>query len=213
MVRAVIFDLDGVLTDTAEHHFLAWTHLAEAEGLAFDRDLNEQLRGRSRRASLELILGDRRLDEPTMTALMERKNARYVQLLQQLGPDDVLPGARALVQDARRRGWGVAVGSASRNARFVLDRLGLTPLFDVVVDGTVPGRAKPAPDVFLAAAAALGVDPAEVVVIEDATSGVDAALAAGMQVIGVGPPQRVGHAHHRVDRTDQVDLDVVERRS
>lgn len=208
-VRAVIFDLDGVLTDTAELHYLGWQRLADEHGLPFDRAANEALRGVSRRESLLRLLDGRSVDPATFEAMMEAKNAYYLEHLGGMTPDDALPGAVALVADCRARGLEVAVGSSSKNAAYVLDKLGIAHLFDAVADGTTVEVAKPAPDVFLAAAAQLGVEPAACVVVEDAESGVDAALAAGMRAVGVGPAERVGHAHHRFATTREVDLDVV----
>jgi beta-phosphoglucomutase len=208
-IRAVIFDLDGVITDTAEFHYLGWQRLADEEGIAFDREANEALRGLSRRESLEAMLGDREVAEDDLQRMMDRKNGYYVDSLAQMGPQDALPGAVELVDAARDRGLSVAIGSSSRNARLVLDKLGLTDRFDAIADGHSVERAKPAPDLFLEAARMLGVAPEACVVVEDAASGVDAALAAGMVAVGVGPPDRVGHAHHRFDTTADVDLDVV----
>jgi len=207
--RAVIFDLDGVLTDTADFHYLAWQALADDEGLPFDRAANEHLRGVSRRDSLLLILGDRQVDEAALERMMERKNELYLASLEHMGPEDALPGARELVCDARHRGLLVAIGSSSKNARFVLDKLGLSDAFDAVADGNSVERAKPAPDLFLKAAEMLGVEPSACIVVEDAASGVDAALAAGMTAVGVGPQDRVGHAHHRFDTTADIDLSAV----
>ncbi len=207
--RVVIFDLDGVLTDTAEFHYRGWYQLAVEHGLAFDRALNEDLRGLSRSSSLEVILRDRTVEETTFAAMAERKNALYREQLATLGPDDVLPGAMALVDEARARGCKVAIGSSSRNARFVLDRLGLTDRFDAIADGATTADAKPAPDLFLAVARMLGEPPEACVVIEDATSGVEAAHAAGMRAVGVGPYERVGSAELVFATTADVDLDAV----
>ncbi|MFU8839982.1 MAG: beta-phosphoglucomutase [Nitriliruptoraceae bacterium] len=204
--RAVIFDLDGVLTETAEYHYLGWQRLADEEGLAFDREANEALRGLSRGESLKALLGDREVDAATFDAMMERKNGYYVDSLQDMSPKDLLPGAISLVTDAKRRGMKVAIGSSSKNARFVLDKLQITDLFDAIADGHTVERAKPAPDLFLAAADLLGVDPAHCIVIEDAGAGIDAALAAGMTAVGTGPEERVGHGHVRFDATRDVDL-------
>lgn len=208
-IRAVIFDLDGVLTDTAEHHYLAWQELADAEGLAFDRDANDALRGLSRADSLRRVLGDREITDEVFEALMARKNEAYVARLADMTPGDLLTGALGLVDACRQRGLAVAIGSSSRNARRVLDALAITDRFDAIADGTTVEAAKPAPDVFLAAASMLGVDPAACVVVEDAGAGVDAALAAGMTAVGIGPSSRVGHADHVFASTADVDLDAV----
>jgi beta-phosphoglucomutase len=208
-LQAVIFDLDGVLTDTAEFHYLAWQELADAEGLPFDREANEALRGVSRADSLRLVLGDREVGEDEFQRMMAGKNERYVELLADMSPDDLLPGALELVEACRDRGLKVAIGSSSRNAPTVLDALGITDRFDAVADGSTVAVAKPAPDLFLAAARLLGVDPSRCAVVEDAEAGVDAALAAGMLVVGIGPAERVGHAHLVFDSTADVDLDAV----
>lgn len=208
-VQAIIFDLDGVLTDTAEFHYRAWQQLADRYDLAFDREANEQLRGVSRSDSLRLLLGDRDVTGTEFEAMMAEKNATYVDALAGMGPNDALPGARALVDACRERGLRVAIGSSSRNARTVLDALELTDRFDAIADGDTVAAAKPAPDLFLAAAEMLEVAPAGCVVVEDAAAGVDAALAAGMWAVGVGPATRVGHAHLVYPATDDVDLDAL----
>lgn len=208
-LQAVIFDLDGVLTDTAEFHYLAWQELADAEGLPFDRDANEALRGVSRADSLRLLLGDRQVPEDDFARMMASKNERYVELLADMSAADLLAGAIELVDACRDRGLRVAIGSSSKNAPTVLAALGIADRFDAIADGTTVGVAKPAPDLFLAAARMLDVDPARCAVVEDAAAGVDAALAAGMVVVGVGPPGRVGHAHLVFAGTADVDLDAV----
>jgi beta-phosphoglucomutase len=207
--RAVIFDLDGVITDTAEFHYLGWQRLADEVGIPFDREANERLRGLSRRESLLAMLGDREVPEDELAAMMERKNGYYVDSLGEMGPEDALPGAVELVESARAHGLAVAIGSSSKNARTVLDKLELTDRFDAIADGHSVENAKPAPDLFLAAAELLDVEPEACIVVEDAASGVDAALAAGMTAVGVGPEERVGHAHHRFDTTADVDLAAV----
>ncbi len=202
----VIFDLDGVLTDTAEFHYLAWQALADDEGLPFDREANEQLRGVSRRDSLLLILGDREVSEDDLQDMMARKNELYLRYLEEMSPQYALPGAVSLVIDAKRRGMKVAIGSSSKNAPFVLDKLEIAGLFDAVADGNSVENAKPEPDLFLKAAEFLGLPAENCIVVEDAESGVDAALAAGMIAVGVGPHERVGHAHHRFDTPADIDL-------
>ena len=193
-VRGLIFDLDGVLTDTAEFHYRAWQRLADEEGLPFNRQANEKLRGVSRRESLLLILGQRVYPAAQIQAMMDRKNGYYLQAVQAISPSDLLPGARELLLEIRAAGLKSAVGSASQNAAEVLDRLGLRPLLDAVSDGFSVERPKPAPDLFLHTAAQLGLPPAECVVVEDATAGVEAALAGGFHTIGLGPSERVGQA-------------------
>lgn len=194
MITAFIFDLDGVLTDTAEYHYRAWKRLADEAGLPFTRDDNERLRGVSRRESLMLILKGRAYPEEKIQEMMARKNGYYLEFIKDIRPRDLLPGAKELLEEIRAAGLKSAVGSASRNAGEVIDRLGLRPLLDAVADGHSVGRQKPAPDLFLHAAAQLSLPPVECVVIEDAAAGIEAAKAGGFRVVGVGPRERVGGA-------------------
>lgn len=194
-IKGFIFDLDGVLTDTAEYHYRAWKRLAGELGIPFTREENEALRGIPRRESLLLLLKGRTLPEATLNELMERKNGYYLEYICEISPRDVLPGARELLSEIRAAGLKAALGSASKNAREVIERLGIADLLDAVADGYSVTRQKPAPDLFLHAAALLGLAPAECVVVEDAAAGVEAALAGGFAVIGIGPRERVGKAH------------------
>lgn len=211
MIRAFILDLDGVLTDTAEYHFRAWKRLADEEGVPFGRQANEQLRGVSRRRSLELLLRHRVADysEEQMQEMMDRKNGYYQSLLETITRDDLLSGARQLIDAMKRRGLSIAIGSASKNTRLVLEKLHITDVFDGIADGHSVTRAKPAPDVFVYAAGQLGVPVASCAVVEDAESGVQAALTGGMIAVGIGPEERVGAAHFRYDTTAHVDLDEI----
>jgi kojibiose phosphorylase len=195
VIRAFIFDLDGVLTDTAEYHYLGWQRLADEEGIPFDRAAGDALRGVARRDSLLRILDGRRADEAQLQEMMDRKNRYYVESLADIDADAVLSGVLELVTGARAAGLLTAVGSASKNATMVLERLGIAGLFDYVADGNTVTVHKPAPDLFLAVAEALHVRPEQAVVFEDATSGVEAALAGGFVAIGLGPRERVGAAH------------------
>lgn len=185
-IRAFIFDLDGVITDTAEYHFLAWERLAREEGLSFTRADNEHLRGVSRRESLLRILKGRTLPEATLQAWMARKNAYYLTYLETITPADCLPGVVRFLTEARAAGIGVGLGSASQNARMVLNRLQLEPMFDIIGDGHVVAHTKPAPDLFIWVAGGLGVPAAQAVVFEDAAAGIDAARAAGCRCVGLG---------------------------
>ncbi|WP_448266688.1 beta-phosphoglucomutase [Nostoc sp. DSM 114159] len=194
-IQGFIFDLDGVLTDTAELHYLAWQKLADEEGIPFNREANEALRGVSRRASLMLIVGDRAYSEAQIEEMMERKNRYYVELIQNMTSQDLLPGAIALLDELRQAGIKIGIGSASKNAQTVIERLGIADKVDAIADGYSVQEPKPAPDLFLYAAKQLGIEPAQSVVVEDAAAGVEAALAAGMWAIGLGPVERVGAAH------------------
>jgi kojibiose phosphorylase len=194
-VKAVIFDLDGVLTNTSEYHYRAWKRLADELGIPFDRRRNELLRGVPRRRSLELILDGRPATEEQVQEWMARKNRYYVGFIQRMTPADILPGALELLEELRGSGVGIGIGSASKNTRTVLDRTRLQRWVDAVSDGYSVRRQKPAPDLFLHCARQLSVAPSQAIVVEDAASGVQAALAGGFWTVGLGPQGRVGAAH------------------
>lgn len=194
-IAGVIFDLDGVLTDTSEFHYLGWKRLADEEGIPFDRERNEALRGVSRRDSLRYLLDGRSVTEAQLEAMMARKNAYYLELIQTITPDHLLPGVLQLLEDLQTHGIKIAIGSASKNAREVVQRLGIADRIDAIADGYSVANSKPAPDVFLHAAALLDLEPTACIVVEDAASGVEAALRAGAWTIGLGPAERVGAAH------------------
>jgi beta-phosphoglucomutase len=193
-IRGFIFDLDGVLTDTAEYHYLGWQRLADELGINFSREQNEALRGVSRRQSLELLLAGRKYPEAEMQAMMERKNRYYIEMLDRITPNDLLPGVRHLLDELHTAGIKIALGSASKNAPEVVRRLGIGPDLDAVADGSSVIRPKPAPDLFVYAAGMLRIPVAECVVVEDATAGIEASHASGMRAIGIGPTERVGQA-------------------
>ena len=203
-IGAVIFDLDGVITDTAEYHYRAWQRLADELGIAFDRAANEAFRGVGRDDCLRLLLGGRQV--ANFDELATRKNRYYVESLDAITPADILPGATALLAELKASGIPVAIGSASKNTRIVLKGLGLSDAFDAVIDGTMITHSKPDPQVFTKAAAALGVSPGRCLVVEDATAGVEAGLAAGMWTLGIGPVSRVGAAHAVVPSLDGLTL-------
>lgn len=211
-LRAVLFDLDGVITDTAEYHYLAWQRLADEEGLPFDRTRNELLRGVSRRASLDILLAGRSLDEATAQAWMARKNGYYQDYLQQVTPHELLPGVVPLLDQIDNAGLAAGIVSASNNALTVLDRLGIAHRFAVIIAGpeaeVPPGynRPKPHPDLFLLAAARLHLPPGACVVVEDAASGIAGARSAGMATVGIGPATRVGEADVVLNDLDGVTL-------
>lgn len=195
--HAFIFDLDGVLTDTARLHLNAWANLARELDLPFDPGMEDRLRGLSRMDSLELVLGAQaaRFSPERKRALAEHKNAAYVEALAEMDERDLLPGALAALLAVRAAGCGLALASASRNAPTVLARLGIAELFHHIVDPACTPRGKPAPDIFLAAAAALEVPPSHCVGIEDAVAGIQAIRSAGMVAIGIGDPLTLSDAH------------------
>jgi beta-phosphoglucomutase len=193
-IQGFIFDLDGVLVDTAEYHYRGWQRLADEEGLPFDRTANEALRGIPRRESLMLILQGRTFPEEKIQEMMERKNRYYVEYIQQITPQDMLPGALNLLNEIRQAGLKCAIGSASKNTCRVVEKLGIEHLVDAISDGYSVTHPKPAPDLFLHAAAQLGLPPAVCVVVEDAAAGVEAAIAGGFHSVGLGPVERVGAA-------------------
>lgn len=193
-IQGFIFDLDGVLSSTSETHYLAWQRVADEEGLPFDRHANEALRGISRKASLMHIIGSRHYSEAELLEMMERKDRYYIELIQALTPADLLPGVLELLKEIKLSKKKIAIGSASKNARSVVDKLGIAEFIDVIADGHSVKLPKPAPDLFLFAASELALEPVHCLVVEDATVGIEAANAAGMWSIGIGPQERVGAA-------------------
>jgi beta-phosphoglucomutase len=209
---AVLFDLDGVLTDTADLHYRSWKILAEELDVPFDRQANEALRGVSRMQSLELMLGAHtdRFTLEQKQAIADRKNEEYQRLVGEMTPDDLFAGVRTLLVQLRAGGAKIAVASASKNCQIVVDQLALRDLVDAVVDGHDAPKSKPDPQVFQVAAEQIGVPAERCVVVEDAEAGVAAGLAAGMKVIGIGPAERVGAAHLRVDETGTLRVDQIQ---
>ena len=211
--RAAIFDLDGVLVDSARLHFVAWKRIADELGIAFDEHDNEALKGVDRMGSLDhiLALGGMSLDLPAREELAARKNGYYLDALETMSDADILPGATALLASARAAGLSLGVASASRNAVMVLERAGLSNSIDFVADAARVARSKPAPDIFLACAAGLGVVPAACVGFEDAAAGVAAIKAADMVAIGIGDATILAEADLVFASTAVVDLGRVLR--
>ncbi len=187
-MKACIFDMDGVIVDSAKYHFLAWQRLAEELSIDFNHHDNEALKGLSRVDSLERILikGGLQLDNNTKEVLMDKKNKWYLEFISDMRPEEVLPGVKEFLEMLKEEGVKIGLGSSSKNAQMILDKTNLSPYFDVVVDGNQVTFSKPDPEVFINGARQLNVMPAEVVVFEDAEAGVDAALSGGFHVIGVG---------------------------
>lgn len=205
-IKAFIFDLDGVLTDTAEYHYRAWKRLADDVSIPFSREDNEALRGIPRRESLLLILKGRHYPESQIQQMMEQKNNYYLEFIREVSARDVLPGARELLIQIREAGLKSALGSASRNAPEVIERLGIAKLLDAVADGNSVKRQKPAPDLFLYAAHQLGLLPEECIVVEDAAAGIQAARAGGFRSVGLGPRERFSEADIIFSSLEKVSL-------
>lgn len=199
-LRACLFDLDGVIVDTAKYHYIAWRETAQDLGFDFTEKDNERLKGVSRQRSLEILLeiGGIDLRDAEKTALAEKKNALYLTYIKKMTPDEILPGAVAFLTACRRQGLATALATASKNSGVILDRLEIAPYFDVVMDGNKVSRTKPDPEVFLNCARDLHIAPEECAVFEDAEAGIEAALAAGMLAIGIGSPEILNRAHHVV---------------
>jgi alpha,alpha-trehalose phosphorylase len=189
-LKAVIFDLDGVIADTAVVHHAAWKKLADEIGVPFDDATGERMKGVDRRGSLDILLqaATRSYTETEKHTLAAHKNDYYRAQIERFGPQDLLPGARTAIEQVRRAGLKVALASASRNAGLLLERLGIADLFDAVVDANRISRSKPDPEIFLAAANALGVAPDECIGVDDAAAGIASIHAAGMAAVGIGHP-------------------------
>lgn len=198
---AVIFDLDGVICSTDEYHYLAWKELADSLALPFDRQYNNRLRGVSRIESLNLILalGERQYSDEEKQAMAQKKNDTYRRLLERMCPadvsDDVLSTLKALKEK-----YPLAIGSSSRNTKFILSRIGLLDFFDAIVDGNDISASKPDPEVFLKAAAALDRKPALSLVVEDAAAGIEAAMRGGFDSAGIGDASRLDGATYHIEK-------------
>lgn len=208
MIKACLFDLDGVIVDTAKYHYIAWRELAKEMGFDFTENDNERLKGVSRMASLDILLeiGGIELNQEEKEKLATRKNEHYLSFILKMQPDEILPGAREFLEMCRENGIATALGSASKNAMTILNRLELTHLFDAIVDGNKTAKAKPDPEVFLKGAEELGVEASQCVVFEDAEAGVEAALAAGMKCVGIGSPDILSKADLVISGLDQMEI-------
>ena len=189
-INAFLFDLDGVIVDTAVYHYQAWKRLANELGFDISEEFNEKLKGISRMDSLDLILayGGLTLPDERKYQLATQKNEWYLELVSRMTPDDILPGVATFFAQTRKAGLKTALGSASKNAPLILERIGMTEAFDVIIDGTKVNKSKPDPEVFTKGADELGIPYAECVVFEDAVAGIEAGKRAGMFTVGIGSP-------------------------
>lgn len=201
MIKACIFDLDGVLVDTAHYHFLAWKRLAKEFDYELTEEINEELKGVSRMKSLEIVLNHANvtLENQKKELMADRKNTWFTEYVHNMNPDELFPGVRELFGRLKKDNIRIALASSSKNAQTIIEILGIQNEFEAVVDGTMIVHSKPDPEIFLLAARKLNLNPADCVVFEDAEAGVEAALAAGMKCVGVGNPAKLKKANRIVD--------------
>ncbi|WP_313630488.1 beta-phosphoglucomutase [Enterococcus devriesei] len=215
MFKGVLFDLDGVITDTAEYHYLAWKKLADELGISIDRAFNEKLKGVSREDSLRLILthGNRENDfsQTEFDQLAKRKNDNYVEMIQAVSPKDVYPGILDLLQALKKAGIKISLASASKNGPFLLKQMELTEYFDGIADPATIKAGKPAPDIFILAAEVVNLQPEDCIGIEDAQAGIVAIKASGALPIGVGKAQQLGHDIALVDSTNELTIEFLKK--
>jgi len=196
--KGFIFDLDGVIVDTAKYHFLAWQRLAKSLDIDFTEEENEQLKGVSRVKSLEKILawGNKTISDDRFTELMAKKNTEYLSYIAEMDSNEILPDVPRILNELIVKKQPISLGSASKNARIILERVHLKKHFDAIVDGNDVSKAKPDPEVFLIAAKLLNMSPEDCIVFEDSVAGVEAANAANMISIGIGSKAVLGHAKY-----------------
>lgn len=208
-VKACLFDLDGVIVDTAKYHYLAWKRLANELGFEFTEEDNERLKGVSRMKSLDILLeiGKLSFDEETKEEMAAKKNAWYVEYISKMDASEILPGVIDFLNSLKENNIKISLGSVSKNAMLILNNVGIVNYFDAVIDGTKITHAKPDPEVFLKGAEELGVKPSECVVFEDAQSGIEAAINAGMRSVGVGSPEILNRANFVISSFEEMTLD------
>lgn len=211
MIKACIFDLDGVIVDTAKYHFQAWRRMANELGFDFTEKENEQLKGVSRMDSINLILGwgGIALSEKDKVKWATKKNDWYVAAVDQMTPAEILPGVLPLLKDLRQKGYKIGLGSSSKNAVRALRKVRILSYFNTVIDGTKTTRSKPDPQVFQMGAKRLRLTPEECIVFEDAQSGVEAALAGGFYAVGMGSPQHLKKAHLVLSSLENITIESI----
>ena len=196
-MNACIFDLDGVIVDTAKYHYLAWKRLAAEMDIELSEEVNERLKGVSRMESLDIILSLKgiTLSNDEKEKLADKKNAWFVEYINAMKPDEIFEGVKELMKELRDHKIKVGLASSSKNAKAVLTLLGIQSAFDVVIDGTMIQHTKPHPEIFLKAASTLGLAPSDCIVIEDAEAGIESAVSAGMKCVGIGSPKQLHKAN------------------
>lgn len=213
MFKGVLFDLDGVITDTAEYHYRAWKKLGEEIGITIDRAFNEQLKGVSREDSLSRMLAyghkEHEFSEEEFSAMAARKNEYYVEMIQEITPEDVYPGILTLLKELKSHNVKIALASASKNGPFLLNKMAIEPYFDAIADPASVAKGKPAPDIFLLAASKVGIEIKDCIGVEDAKAGIQAIQASGALPIGVGRKEDLGTDISLVSETSQLSFDYL----
>ncbi len=211
-IKACIFDLDGVVVDTAKYHYIAWEKLADELGFKFTEKDNERLKGVSRMTSLDILLqiGGKNFDMDTKIKLAEKKNNLYLEYIKKMDESEILPGVKEFILLLRSSNIKIALGSVSKNAMTILSYINLTSYFDVIIDGTKVTNAKPDPEVFLKAASDLNISPNECLVFEDAIAGIEAAINAGMHSVGIGLPEILNKADKVLPGFTDMNLEILE---
>ncbi|MBA4853538.1 beta-phosphoglucomutase [Emticicia sp. BO119] len=209
MIKAFLFDLDGVIVDTAIYHYQAWKQMANDLGFDISEEFNEQLKGVSRMESLDIILkyGGIKLSEAEKLSLATKKNENYLTLVSKMSPADILPGVSDFFVQVRKEKIKTALGSVSKNAKLILERIGMLDDFNIIIDGNKIAKGKPDPEVFLKGAEELGVSPKECLVFEDAVAGVEAAKVGGMKAIGIGKKEVLTKADFVVENLVGLNID------
>jgi len=213
-IKAIIFDLDGVIVDTAVFHYQAWKKLANSMGFDLTETQNERLKGISRLESLDILLEIGKTDaisDEEKQQLATSKNEWYRENILKMTPKDILPGVKNFLQELKKAHYKIAIGSSSKNAGTILERIGMKDFFDAVVDGTKITRSKPDPEVFLKGARELNISPEQCLVFEDAESGIEAAKNAGMKTIGVGKPENLPKADKVIPGFQNVNISIIEK--
>lgn len=213
MINCFIFDLDGVIVDTARFHYLAWKEIADELKIEFDETENEKLKGVSRKESLKILLqnANTKISDREFTALMDKKNKIYIDFVQQMNSSDILPGVLETLNFIKNSNFKTALASASKNAQLVIDKIGLNVVFDVIVDGNAAVQPKPSPEIFLMATQKLNAKPENCVVIEDSAAGIEAAISANMKCIGIGKPEFLGRADFVFNGFNEITIDFLNK--
>jgi len=212
-IKAIIFDLDGVIVDTAVFHYQAWKKLANSMGFDLTEAQNEKLKGISRLESLDILLEIGKINsmsDEEKQQLATKKNEWYRENILKMTPQDILPGVKNFLEELKKADYKIAIGSSSKNAGTILERIGMKNFFDAVVDGTKITRSKPDPEVFLKGAQELNIPPEQCLVFEDAESGIEAAKNAGMKTIGVGNPENLPKADKVIPGFQNVNISIIE---